>query len=83
MALAVPLVPLTDAGGKGWPLSLPAPQQTTFPVPAWIAQLWPAPAAMALVVPIVAVTAGDGAWPALLSPQQTTLSVPAWIAQLW
>jgi hypothetical protein len=34
MVLAVPLVPLTEAGGES-----PPPQQTTLSVPVWIAQL--------------------------------------------
>ena len=34
---AVPAVPSTEAGGGVSPLT---PQQTTAPVPAWIAQLW-------------------------------------------
>jgi hypothetical protein len=38
IAMAVPLVPSTEAGGDAWP-SLSKPQQITFPVSAWIAQL--------------------------------------------
>jgi hypothetical protein len=38
MSLAVPLVPLTDAGGEDSPNKL-LPQQATPPAPVWIAQL--------------------------------------------
>jgi hypothetical protein len=38
MALAVPLVPLTESGGDVW-LEVPSPQQTTLPAQVWIAQL--------------------------------------------
>ena len=62
MALAVPLVPLTESGGDVWPMMF-HPQQTTSPVPVWIAQLWKPPAAMALAVPLVPSTEGGGdAW---------------------
>jgi hypothetical protein len=54
------------------------PQQTALPVPVWIAQLWPTPAAMSVAVPEIPLTASGGdAWPALSKPQQTTLPVPA------
>ena len=36
-AVAVPLVPFTVTGGVAWP-NVSSPQQTTAPVPAWIAQ---------------------------------------------
>ncbi len=63
MAVAVPSVPFTEGGGVAWPNSL-LPQQMTFPVPAWIAQLWSAPAETAVAVPVVPVTdSGGNAWP--------------------
>ena len=80
MAVAVPLVPSTEAGGD-WLAEL---QQTTLPVPAWIAQLCEPPAAIAVAVPLAPLTeVGVDIWPPVLSPQQTTFPVPAWIAQLW
>lgn len=61
-----------------------APQQMIAPVPAWIAQLWKAPAAIADAVPVVPSTeAGGVACPYSFRPQHTTAPVPAWIAQLW
>src|SRR5262245_45224109 len=60
------------------------PQQTTAPLPAWIAQLWPPPAAIAEAVPAVPSTDGGGvASPETFPPQQTTAPPSAWIAQLW
>jgi hypothetical protein len=61
-----------------------APQQTTAPVLAWIAQLVRTDAAIAVAVPAVPSTEGGGvdSWRNPLSPQQTTAPVPAWIAQL-
>ena len=51
---------------------------------AWIARVWPPPAAMALAVPEAPLTeAGGDAWPKKSQPQQTAFPVPAWIAQLW
>jgi hypothetical protein len=57
-------------------------------VPAWIAQLWLAPAEIAEALPAVPSTEGGGvACPASssssLALQQTTAPVPAWIAQAW
>jgi hypothetical protein len=55
----------------------------TAPVPAWIAQLWTQPAAIAEAVPAVPFTEGGGVpSPKELEPQQMTAPVPAWIAQL-
>ena len=89
MALAVPLVPSTEAGGEAWftvawrRTEKFEPQQTTLPVPAWIAQLCLCPTAIALAVPLVPSTDGGGeASPSPFNPQQITLPVPAWIAQL-
>jgi hypothetical protein len=75
-------VPFTDGGGaisgKPW-----IPQQTTAPVPAWIAQLWPPPAAIEVAAPEMPSTdAGGSVTPEPSYPQQTTAPVPAWIAQL-
>src|SRR5215471_17477461 len=82
IADAAPAVPLTEAGGVACNQSF-APQQTTAPLPAWIAQLCSSPAAIAVAVPMVPSTDGGGvASPSELSPQQTTFPVPAWIAQL-
>ena len=76
MAMEVPAS--TDAGGDISPYKF-KPQQTTLPLPAWIAQLWENPAAIALAVPVVPSTkVGAGGE----IPQQATLPVPAWIAQL-
>jgi hypothetical protein len=83
MALAVPPVPSTAAGGEDWP-STSSPQQTTAPLAARIAQLWSHPAARALAVPPLPSTAAGGEdWPSKSRPQQTTAPLPAWIAQLW
>jgi hypothetical protein len=79
MALAVPVVPLTEGGTE------PAlPQQMTSSVPVWIAQLAKPPAAMALAVPLLPLTeeGGDASKKRSL-PQQMTFPVPAWTAQLW
>jgi hypothetical protein len=63
MALAVPVVPSTEGSGVDWP-ELSYPQQTTFPVPAWIAQLCHPPAAIAVAVPAVPPTEeGTVNWP--------------------
>jgi len=75
MALAVPVVPLTEGGTE-----LALPQQMTSSVPDWIAQLAKPPAAMALAVPLVPSTDAGGE---LMEPQQMTFPVPAWTAQLW
>ncbi len=70
IALAVPSVPSTDAGGVDWPESS-HPQQTTSPVPDWIAQLWEYPAEIALAVPTVPSTEAGGVdWPSESRPQQ-------------
>src|SRR5262249_61616682 len=80
---AVPAVPSTEGGGVVGAMPFP-PQQTTAPVPAWIAQLWYPPAVIAEAVPAVPSTDGGGVVSPLISaPQQTTAPVPAWIAQLW
>jgi hypothetical protein len=56
-------MPLTASGGIVWPLPS-SPQQTTLPVPAWIAQLWKPPNAMSVAVPKTPLTAlGGVAWP--------------------
>ena len=70
MSVAVPQTPLTVSGGVDWP-RLSRPQQTTLPVPSWIAQLCSPPgslcsppAAMAVAVPETPLTASGGvAWP--------------------
>jgi len=59
IAMAVPVVPSTAAGGVDWPW-LSRPQQTTLPVPAWIAQLCNRPAAIELAVPEMPSTAVGG-----------------------
>src|SRR5262245_48699158 len=46
MADAVPAVPSTEGGGVAPPWKF-SPQQTTMPVPAWIAQLCALPSAIA------------------------------------
>src|SRR5262245_11178876 len=75
----MPLVPSTAEGGVDCPPEL-SPQQTTAPVPRWIAQLWDGAAAIAEAVPSGPCTdEGGGAGP---PPQQTTALVPAWIAQV-
>ena len=72
MSLAVPETPLTSSGGVAWP-QRSQPQQTTLPVPAWIAQLWAPPAAMWVAVPEMPLTASGGvAWPKSSRPQPTT-----------
>ncbi len=59
MWVAVPETPLTALGGVAWPLPS-KPQQTTLPVPAWIAQLWKRPAVMSVAVPETPLTALGG-----------------------
>jgi hypothetical protein len=59
------------------------PQQTAALVPAWMAQAWLEPAAIAAAVPALPFTDGGGvACPTEFSPQQMTAPVAAWIAQL-
>jgi len=60
MLVAVPETPLTASGGVPWPWGQPEPQQTTLPVSAWIAQLWPVPAEMLVAVPETPLTASGG-----------------------
>jgi hypothetical protein len=77
MWVAVPETPLTEWGGVAWPYES-SPQQTTLRAPAWIAQLWPPPAAMSVALPETPLTAlGGVAWPEKSSPQQTTRPEPA------
>jgi hypothetical protein len=80
IAEAVPEVPFTAAGGVAAPW-VSAPQQTTAPVPAWIAQECKSPAAIAVAVPALPSTEGGTvACPQGLSPQQMTRPLSAWIA---
>jgi hypothetical protein len=59
------------------------PQQTTAPLPDWMAQLWDEPAEIAEALPAAPFTeAGGVACPISLAPQQTTTPLPDWIAQL-
>src|SRR5262245_47016375 len=81
IAEAVPSVPSTEGGGVACPWSF-KPQQTTVPLPAWIAQLCPEPTVIAVAVPLVPLTdAGGVASPEALL-QQITAPLPDWIAQL-
>jgi hypothetical protein len=59
MSVAVPESPLTAFGGVAWPSEF-RPQQTTLPVPAWIAQLWAKSAAISVAVPEKPFTASGG-----------------------
>src|SRR5262245_49401543 len=79
IAEAVPALPSTEGGGAG---PMMAPQQTTFPVPAWMAQLRFWPSAIATAVPPVPFTERGGACRMSLWPRQRLAPVPAWIAQL-
>jgi hypothetical protein len=76
MAVAVPKVPSTNS----WGGACLNPQQTTFPVPAWIAQLDRSAAAIAVAVPVV--PSSDAGGDVSPDPQQTKFPVTAWIAQL-
>jgi hypothetical protein len=53
------MVPSTVGGAAACPKSF-QPQQTTAPVPAWIAQLWFPPIAIAEAVPLVPSTEEGG-----------------------
>lgn len=59
MAQAEPAAPFTEGGGVAWP-EVSRPQHTTAPVPAWIAQLWPLPTAIAEAVPPLPFTEAGG-----------------------
>jgi hypothetical protein len=55
----VPALPSTEGGGVACPFQL-APQQTTAPLPAWIAQLWYLLVAIGEALPWVPSTEGGG-----------------------
>ena len=59
IAIALPALPSTDAGGLAWP-EKSSPQQATAPVPNWIAQLWKGPAAIAIALPALPSTDAGG-----------------------